>query len=271
MRQFGVVWPLVLSLALGGLLAACGPAGDHSGFSDVLASAVDPGPDLEMAAPEDAGMDSVRLGRLTDAMQGLVDEGRLAGVVTAVVRHGKIVHFESAGYRDVEAAAPMSNDALFRIYSMTKPITGVALMMLYEEGKFRLSDPVEMYIPQLRDMQVAAGVDDNGELLTEPADHPMTIRELMAHTGGLSYGIFSASEVDRMYVEADLLDSGITLEEMVTRLGAIPLRQQPGSIWHYSVAVDVQSYLVEVLSGQAFDDFLDERLFGPLGMDDTNF
>ena len=268
--QHRAAWPLVLILSLAGLLAACNPALESSAPA-VADAVVEETPDLTMAAPEEAGMDSGRLSRLTDAMQGLVDEGRLAGVVTAVARHGKIVHFESAGWRDMEAGAPMTNDALFRIYSMTKPITGVALMMLYDEGKFRLSDPVEMYIPELSDLQVAAGTDDNGELITEPADHPMTVRELMAHTGGLTYGIFSGSEVDSMYVEADLLNSGITLKEMVTRLGAIPLRQQPGSMWHYSVAVDVQGYLVEVLSGQAFDDFLDERLFGPLGMNDTDF
>ena len=268
--QHKAALPLVLILSLAGLLAACNPSLESTAPA-VSEAVVAETPDLTMATPEEAGMDSGRLSRLTDAMQGLVDEGRLAGVVTAVVRHGKIVHFESAGWRDMEAGAPMTNDALFRIYSMTKPITGVALMMLYDEGKFRLSDPVEMYIPELSDLQVAAGTDENGELITEPADHPMTIRELMAHTGGLTYGIFSGSEVDSMYVEADLLNSGITLKEMVTRLGAIPLRQQPGSMWHYSVAVDVQGYLVEVLSGQAFDDFLDERLFGPLGMNDTDF
>lgn len=268
--QHKAALPLVLILSLAGLLAACNPSLESTAPA-VSEAVVAETPDLTMATPEEAGMDSGRLSRLTDAMQGLVDEGRLAGVVTAVVRHGKIVHFESAGWRDMEASAPMTNDALFRIYSMTKPITGVALMMLYDEGKFRLSDPVEMYIPELSDLQVAAGTDENGELITEPADHPMTIRELMAHTGGLTYGIFSGSEVDSMYVEADLLNSGITLKEMVTRLGAIPLRQQPGSMWHYSVAVDVQGYLVEVLSGQAFDDFLDERLFGPLGMNDTDF
>ena len=262
-----------LPLILVGLLAACAPPAEVQVTVDAAAPAPMPMPvrNLAMAAPEEVGMDSARLDRLTGAMQGLVDEGRLAGVVTAVARHGKIVHFESAGYRDMEAGAAMTNDALFRIYSMTKPITGVALMMLYEEGKFRLSDPVERYIPELSDLQVAAGTDDNGEMITEPATHPMTIRELMAHTGGLTYGIFSASGVDAMYVEADLLNNDNTLKEMVTRLGAIPLRQQPGTTWHYSVAVDVQGYLVEVLSGMAFDDFLDERLFGPLGMDDTDF
>ena len=198
-----------LPLILVGLLAACAPPAEVQVSVEAAAPmpAAAPARDLAMAAPEEVGMDSARLDRLTGAMQGLVDEGRLAGVVTAVARHGKIVHFESAGYRDMEAGAAMTNDALFRIYSMTKPITGVALMMLYEEGKFRLSDPVERYIPELGDLQVAAGTDDNGEMITEPATHPMTIRELMAHTGGLTYGIFSASGVDAMYVEADLLNN----------------------------------------------------------------
>ncbi|MDT8429845.1 MAG: serine hydrolase domain-containing protein [Pseudomonadales bacterium] len=227
--------------------------------------------DLETATPEQVGMDSARLDRVTAAMQDLVDQGLLAGVVTMVARDSKIVHFESVGYRDIESGDPMSNDALFRIYSMTKPITGVALMTLYEEGKFRLADPVEKYIPQLKGLKVAAGVDADGNLLTEEADHPMTIRELMSHTGGLTYGIFSQSKVDEMYVEADMLNTDSTLEDMINKLADIPLRQQPGTQWHYSVSVDVQGYLVEVLSGQRFDEFLQERLFEPLGMHDTGF
>ena len=164
----------------------------------------------------------------------------------------------------------MSKDAIFRIYSMSKPITGVALMMLYEEGLFRLADPVAKYIPQFRDLKVAAGVGEDGPLL-EDANHPMTIRELMSHTGGLSYGIFSPSQVDDMYQAANILDRDGTLKDMIDKLGKIPLRQQPGSMWHYSVSVDVQGYLVEVLSGQPFDLFLQERIFDPLGMIDTAF
>lgn len=226
---------------------------------------------LQMATPESVGMDSARLQKVTQAMQGLVDEGRLAGVVTMVARDGKVVHFESVGHRDIAAGSPMSNDDLFRIYSMTKPITGVALMMLYEEGKFKLSDPVENYIPQFKDLKVAAGTDSNGEIITVDADHPMTIRELMSHTAGLSYGLFSASKVDELYNQANVLDGNSTLQDMIEKLSQIPLRQQPGSMWHYSVAVDVQGYLVEVLSGQPFDEFLQERIFDPLDMKDTGF
>ncbi|MDE2977968.1 MAG: serine hydrolase, partial [Acidobacteriota bacterium] len=200
--------------------------------------------DLARVAPEEVGMSSERLERLNEAMQGLVDEGLLSGITTMISRHGKIAHFGTFGHRDIEAGAEMTEDVIFRIYSMTKPITGVALMV--EDGP-------------------------NGQPITEPADHPMTIRELMAHTAGLSYGIFSQSQVDTLYNEANVLDNDSTLKDMIDKLSKIPLRQQPGSMWHYSVAVDVQGYLVEVLSGQRFDEFLNERLFGPLGMNDTAF
>jgi CubicO group peptidase (beta-lactamase class C family) len=154
---------------------------------------------------------------------------------------------------------------------MTKPVTGVALMILYEEGKFRLADPVEKYLPEFENLQVFAGTDDSGNIITEPQNHKMTIRELMSHTGGLSYGIFAQSPVDTKYVEADLLNNAFTLEEFTRRLGEIPLKHQPGSRWEYSVAVDVQGYLVEKLAGQPFGDFLQERIFDPLEMTDTDF
>ena len=227
--------------------------------------------DLARVAPEQVGMSSDRLARLDDAMQGLVDDGLLAGITTMISRHGKIAHFGTFGHRDIEAGSEMTEDVIFRIYSMTKPITGVALMILYEEGKFRLSDPVHKFIPEFEGLVVAREDGPNGQPITEPADHAMTIRELMAHTAGLSYGIFSQSQVDTLYREANILDNDSTLKEMIDKLSKIPLRQQPGSMWHYSVAVDVQGYLVEVLSGQKFDEFLNERLFGPLGMNDTAF
>lgn len=251
------------------LLVACSPAANT--VSNVVPTPAVPAAALEMAAPESVGMDSARLDRITQAMQGYVDEGLLAGVVTMAARDNKVVHFESVGYRDLEAQAPMSNDALFRIYSMSKPITGVALMILYEEGKFRLADPVEKYLPELNDLQVYAGTDENGNILTEPQIHKMTIRELMSHTGGLSYGIFAQSPVDEKYVEAGLLASTDTLEEFTTKLGQIPLKHQPGTTWEYSVSVDVQGYLVEKLAGQSFGSFLEERIFDPLGMTDTDF
>jgi len=227
--------------------------------------------DLARVAPEAVGMSSDRLERLDSAMQGLVDDGLLAGITTMISRQGKIAHLGTFGHQNIEDGVEMSEDTIFRIYSMTKPITGVALMILYEEGKFRLSDPVHRYIPEFEGLVVAKEDGPNGQPITEPADHPMTIRELMAHTAGLSYGIFSQSQVDALYNEANVLDNNSTLKDMIDKLSKIPLRQQPGSMWHYSVAVDVQGYLVEVLSGQKFDEFLNERVFGPLGMNDTAF
>ena len=225
---------------------------------------------LPRAAPEEAGMSSERLQRLSAAMQSLVDEGRLAGATTMIARRGKVVHFGAFGQQDLEAGKRMAEDAIFRIYSMTKPITSVALMLLYEEGRFRLSDPVEKFIPEFAGLPVAAG-ETIGGIATEPADHPFTVRELMSHTAGFSYGIFSESAVDRRYREEEVLSPDITLRDMIEKLADIPLRHQPGTVWHYSVAVDIQGYLVEVLSGQRFDDFLKERIFNPLGMVDTAF
>ncbi len=251
-----------------GLLAACAPAPVEQPTTVTEAPAARA---LARVSPEEAGMDSERLDRVTQAMQAFVDEGKLSGAVTIASRDNKLVHFESVGYRDIEAQAPMTPDTLFRIYSMTKPVTGVALMILYEEGKFKLSDPVEKYLPEMKDLQVYAGTDDDGNMITEPADHPMTIRELMSHTGGLTYGIFAQSAVDSAYVRAGLLDANTTNAEFVAALGRIPLKHQPGSRWEYSVSVDVQGYLVEVLSGMRFGEFLDKRIFQPLEMTDTDF
>ena len=251
-----------LLLSLG--LLACTPA------SQPTASPAPAEAALSRVAPEAVGLSSERLERLSAAMQGLVDDGRLAGITTLIARHGKVAHLRTFGAQDMEAGKPMAQDTIFRIYSMTKPVTSVALMLLYEEGRFQLSDPVENYIPEFKDLPVAVGEDDNG-IVTEPADHPMTIRELMSHTAGLSYGIFSESPVDALYREAELMHPDSTLQDFIADLAKIPLRQQPGSMWHYSVAVDVQGHLVEVLSGQPFDEFLKERIFDPLGMDDTGF
>ena len=154
---------------------------------------------------------------------------------------------------------------------MTKPIAGVALMTFYDEGAFTLDDPVAKFIPQFKDLKVAVGEGPEGQPEVADADHDMTIRELVSHTGGLTYGFFSRSQVDTLYQQADVLNRDSTLKEMVAKLGGIPLRQQPGSAWHYSVSVDVQGYLVEVLGGKPFDQVLEERVFEPLGMQDTAF
>lgn len=218
------------------------------------------------------GIETKRLDAVSAAMKSAVDEGKLAGIVTLVAKNGEVQLFEAQGYRDLENKTAMTKDTIFRIFSMTKPVAGTALMMLYDEGKFKLDDPVAMYIPEFKDMKVASGVNENGAFETVAADHPMTIRELMSHTGGLVYTpALSRGPVAEAYGKVDVLDRQSSLKEMAQKLGDIPLNHQPGTQWVYSVSVDVQGYLVEVLSGQSFDVFLQERIFAPLGMKDTAF
>jgi CubicO group peptidase (beta-lactamase class C family) len=227
-------------------------------------------PELPTARPESVGMSSERLTRLPAGMQSLVDQGRLAGVVTMVARHGKVVEFEAAGKRDIAANAPMTKDTIFRIYSMTKPITGVAMMMLFEEGKWQLKDPVAKYIPEFANLKVYA-TDARGNMTLVDPGHPVTMRELMSHTGGFTYGYFSNTPVDKLQREADVINPKNTLEEMVQRVAKLPLNSQPGSEWHYSISVDIQGYIVQKLSGMPFDEFLEKRIFKPLAMVDTGF
>ena len=227
--------------------------------------------DLEAVEPAEAGVSAKRLERLVAGMQGMVDDGRLAGVVTLMARGGKLVHVHVAGVQDIESGAPMERDSIFRIYSMTKPITGVALMMLYEEGKWRLNDPVSRYIPGFADLKVHDGNRANGEPRLVDADRPMTMAELMSHAGGLGYGLGTANHVDRLYRDQRVLNADEPLQAMIDKLSNLPLLAQPGTRWYYSIGVDVQGYLVEKLSGQPFPEFLQERIFDPLGMVDTAF
>ena len=226
---------------------------------------------LGRGEPADVGMSATGLAEIGTLMQTMVDDGELAGAVMLVARHGKIVLFEAVGKQDLAQEAPMAEDTIFRIYSMTKPVAGVALMTFHDDGAFTLDDPVAKFIPEFKDLQVAVEDGPDGQPVVADADHDMTIRELVSHTGGLTYGFFSRSQVDTLYQQADVLNRDSTLKDMVTKLGAIPLRQQPGSAWHYSVSVDVQGYLVEVLAGKPFDAVLHERIFEPLGMVDTAF
>ena len=227
--------------------------------------------DLATARPESVGMSSERLGRLTSAMKGLSDSGQLSGVVTMVAKDGKVVHFSAHGKRDVANGAPMQKDTIFRIYSMTKPITGVAMMILFEEGKWQLNDPVSKHIPEFANLKVAKANPASGAVAQVAPDHPMTMRELMSHSGGLTYGVFGSTPVDKMYVDANVLDPNQPMQAMIDKLAKIPLLFQPGERWHYSVSVDVQGYLVEKLSGMPFPQFLKERIFDPLRMKDTAF
>lgn len=220
---------------------------------------------LSSARPEKVGMSSERLGLIKPVMQKYIDDNKLPGMITIVARHGKIVHSETYGSMDV--GKPMRKDAIFRIASMTKPVTSVAAMILYEEGYFQLDDPVADYIPEFRNLKVFVSVDKEGIHTVDPV-RPITIRDLLTHTSGLS-GVGADSPVDSMYAVADL--SGGTLKEMVQKLSVIPLLYQPGTTWNYSRSTDVLGYLVEVLSGKPLDMFMKERIFLPLGMEDTDF
>jgi CubicO group peptidase (beta-lactamase class C family) len=227
---------------------------------------------LKQSTPEQAGMDSTRMARVTEHMQQLVDQKRLAGIVTIAARRNKIVHFEAVGYHDIESEKTMEKDAIFRIFSMSKPITGVALMMLYEEGKFSLSDPLEKYLPEFSNMTVYAGQDEQGKTLTEPVEQKITIRHLMTHTAGLAYGkMMGMHPIDVAYSEAEIFDPDSSLQEFASKVSKIPLKFQPGTTFNYSASVEVQGYLIEKLSGMRFGDFLEQRLFAPLGMKDSGF
>ena len=220
---------------------------------------------LEVAKPRQVGMSEARLERITDITRGYVEQGKIAGVITMVARHGKLVHFEAVGARGAEDDRPLTKDALFRIYSMSKPITAVAAMQLYEKGLFQLSDPISRFVPELADLTVL-----NGDGEEEPANGPITMQQLLTHTAGFSYGFDPDDPVDKKYRESQAL-AAANLDEFAAVLADLPLKYQPGSQWHYSVAVDVTGLIVERLSGQPFDEYLAEHIFEPLGMTDTFF
>ncbi len=224
---------------------------------------------LPNAKPEEMGFSSERLQRLDAAMQQKVDEKQLAGVVTILARHGKVVEFKTYGKKDLASGAPMEKDTIFRIYSMTKPVTGAAMMILYEEGRWQPDDPISKYIPEFANLKVFKGVDNNGEPILEDPVHPPTMLQLMTHTAGFSYG-FGNHLVDKMYREKRVLQSS-TLQEMIDKLAKLPLLYEPGTRWVYSLSVDIQGYLVERISGKSLPDFMRERIFEPLGMKDTGF
>jgi CubicO group peptidase (beta-lactamase class C family) len=227
----------------------------------------------KIARAEDVGLISTRLAEIPNFMQSYLDSGKLAGVSTLVSRRGEIAHFECIGVKDKDTKEALTPDTIFRIYSMTKPITSTALMMLHEEGKFQINHPVSKYIPAFKKLKVwAGGTVDAYD--TKPCEREMTIRDLLTHTSGLTYGFMQAHPVDALYRKAGIdgaATTGMTLEEFVEKLAEIPLLFSPGTEWSYSVATDVCGRLIEVLSGQSLDEFLDGRIFKPLGMVDTGF
>ena len=232
-----------------------------------MALADDP---LPRAKPESVGMSSARLARIGAALKSDVDKGRLPGAVVAVARKGKLVYYEAVGFRDKDAGAPMTKDAIFSIASMTKPMSSVALLMLYEDGRLLLSDPVGKHLPALADRRVAASLENPSE--TVPAARQPTLQDILRHTSGLLYGGRGSSALHKMY-PASSSSSGTTMTsaEFLAKLGGLPLAYQPGTVWDYSLATDVVGLVVEAVSGQTLGQYLRERIWSPLGMDDTAF
>ena len=225
--------------------------------------------DLSHADVSTVGLSADRLDRLDAAMQQMVDDGKLAGIVTMLARNGQTAFVDAVGVQSVGDETPMSADSIFLIYSMTKPITGLAMMMLYEEGKWRLNDPVSQYIPEFASLKVHGGEQADGSPMLVDAERSMTMRDLMTHTAGFDYG--GDDPVGRLYQENNVLDADAPLQAMIDKLGTLPLRSEPGTSYSYSLSIDVQGYLVEQLSGQPFDEFLLTRIFQPLGMSNTAF
>lgn len=224
---------------------------------------------LPTATPESVGFAPGALNKMDEGMQGLVDKKQLAGIVTLVARHGKVVQHKAYGVQSLESGVPMRTDTIARIYSMTKPVAGVAMMMLYEEGKWKPSDPIAKYIPEFANLKVYAG-DKDGQPTFEAPAHAPTMGELMSHSAGFTYGLFGSTPVDKMYQASNPLGAP-SLKEFINRVSQLPLLYQPGTKWVYSVSVDIQGYLVEKLSGKTFPEFLKTRLFDPLEMVDTGF
>jgi CubicO group peptidase (beta-lactamase class C family) len=225
---------------------------------------------LPTAAPEEVGLSAAGLARIDELLQGYVDDGVLAGVSTLVARHGRVVHTSLQGFADVATSKPLAADTLFRIFSMTKPVTAVAMTILHDRGLWDLDDPIAKHLPEFEGVRVFAGFDDAGVPILEAPEHAPTLRELLTHTAGFSYGSDPENPVDAFYVKADMWGSP-DLAEFARRMASVPLNYQPGTKWLYSLSVDVQGALIERLTGQPLGEFFAENIFEPLGMTDTAF
>jgi CubicO group peptidase (beta-lactamase class C family) len=223
--------------------------------------------ELPQASPESQGVSPAKLAAAEKAVQELIDKKEYAGAITLVARNGKIVEWKTYGMRDLANNKPMEKDTIVRIYSMSKPITTAAAMTLYEEGKFQLDDPVSKFIPELKGLRVYVGPGDK----TEPARREITIRDLMRHTSGFTYGLFGVSDVDKMYLTKGVFNPRTNLQQFVSRVAALPLKYQPGTKFNYSVSTDVLGRVIEVVSGQTLDAYFAEKIFKPLDMVDTGF
>ena len=225
--------------------------------------------ELPTAKLESVGFSSDRLQNLHSLIQNEIDQKQLVGAVTLLARHGKVIDYRTYGERDREKTVPMTKDTIFRAYSMTKPLTGVAMMILYEQGKWLPWRPISDYIPEFARLKVFNGFDGSGKMILVDPEHTPTVGEVMSHSAGFSYG-FTQSPVDVIYHEKNVLQSA-NLQEMIEKLATIPLNYQPGSRWQYSVGMDIEGYMIEKLSGQSLPDFMREHIFDPLGMKDTGF
>jgi len=225
--------------------------------------------DLPRARPEEVGLSSKRLEYIDQFYAARVSKGEMAGIVTLVARHGKIAHFSAMGYADIEHKKKMTEDSIFRLYSMTKPIAAAALLMLYEQGLFQMDDPVSKYIPAFASLRVLRRPDS---LLgdTVPLERPATIEDLLRHTAGFTH-CTGPTLIDEQCDKVNVFGRDVSLTEMMSRLAKIPLESQPGTKFSYSIAPDIQARLVEILSGLPFDEFLERNLFKPLGMHDSGF
>jgi len=207
---------------------------------------------------------------LEETMGAYVAEGRLYGVHTRLVQKGEVVSDYYTGLRGLEGPVPVEDDTIYRIYSMTKPVTGVAMMMLYEEGKFELDDPVTKFVPEFENLKVLDGVNEDGTAILVDLERPPTMRELMSHTSGFAYGLSGVDPANAAFRDQKILESP-DLQTFIDQVSGVPLLFQPGEAWFYSVGMDIQGYIIEKLSGQSFGDYLQSRMFEPLGMVDTGF
>jgi CubicO group peptidase (beta-lactamase class C family) len=224
---------------------------------------------LTTAQPQEVGLDPAALARLSAALTDRVASGHIPGAVALIARHGKIAYLEAFGSQDPALEKPMGTDAIFRIYSMTKAIVSVGVMMLWEQGRLLLGDPVSKYIPAFRKTKV--GIVTDGELTQAPLDRPITIQDLLRHTSGLTYEFLGVTPVHQAYVKARTARLKQTNEDQAEMLASLPLLHQPGTVWEYSRSTDVLGRLIEVVSGQTLGTFLSERILTPLGMTDTAF
>jgi CubicO group peptidase (beta-lactamase class C family) len=254
MQQF-----LIISLCL--ILSACSVSvTEHYLPSDSKAKPV---------TSKNQGFSKSRLRSIDSAMQAYIDEGKLAGIATLVARNGEIVHNSRLGMQDREAGLALQEDTIFRIYSMTKPVTAVAALQLWEQGKFHMNDPIAWYLPELAKLKVyVSGSGD--EMVLEDANAPIRIIDLFMHTAGFSYG-FTGSEVDNLYRASPMMQGKVKAEDMMAELAKLPLNHQPGTQWHYGVNTDVIGVLVERLSGMKLGEYMQKNIFAPLNMTDTGF